>query len=345
VYDIISKGKMVANLPTINGRYATAGEAISDGDTLYASAEGLLSVRFCSIDTPEMGLPLNKNDVFEDRYYPTEDFEDYLKDPFNRKYPNSDEFIRALGEDFVENYIKPKLKDKPGINHKTYAEKAREGLKRLVEDDIRQSINFGKDYKFEIEFPYEAFDRFGRFLGWVKRFESKEEFAKRIVPYNDSIVGKGLAFPYFIWPNLSISKRDYNLQQLVPYKEDFKEWILQDPKIKNIRDLAQKAREKRLGVFSTENKDLLMPFELRFLVERNYSISDNLPVSFVKQEDGDDRSHKRPLFRYVINMSKHDNPVLMKPNQYHKIENFEDRLFIPPEYVSLFKDKGYEIQS
>jgi endonuclease YncB( thermonuclease family) len=345
MYDIIDKGKMVANLPTINGRYATAGEAISDGDTINASAEGLLQVRFCSIDTPEMGLQVNKNDAFKEKdYLATEKFEEYLKDPFNRKYANSGEFARALGEDFVDKYLKPKLHENTAINHKTYAEKAREELRRLIEDDIRLSAQFGKDYyKFQIEFPYDVLDRYSRFLGWVKRFESNPQFAKDIVPYNDTMLEKGLAFPYLIWPNLSASKRDYNLQQLVPPKNDFEELVLEDDRIKTVRKLTEKARKQRRGIFGTED-ELLLPFELRFLVERNYGITDGVPISSIRHEDSDDRASKKPLFRYVIDLSKSDKPVLMKPNQYYNIKNYEDRLFIPPEFVPLFREKGYEMQ-
>jgi endonuclease YncB( thermonuclease family) len=349
VFEIIDvkKGRMVANLPTINGRYATAGEAVSDGDTINAATEGLLQVRFCSIDTPEMGLTVFKNDVFgQSGYRPTEKFEEYLIDPFDKKYANSDDFSKALGENFIHEYLGRKLHENTAINHKIYAEKAREELRKLIEDDIRLSAQFGKDYyRFQIEFPYEVLDRYGRFLGWVKRFEYEERFAKGIIPYNDSMVEKGMAFPYLIWPSLSTSKRDYNLQQLVPSKDDFKELIVEDDRIKTIRLLAEKARKKKLGIFGLKNSDeLLLPFELRFLVERNYGTTDDLPVSSITHEDSNDRSHKKPLFRYVINLSKSDNPVLMKPNQYYKIKNYEDRLFIPPEYVPLFREKGYEIE-
>jgi hypothetical protein len=88
----------------------------------------------------------------------------------------------------------------------------------------------------------------------------------------------------------------------------------------------------------------LLPFELRFLVERNYGRTNDIPVLSIRREDSDDRARKKPLLRYVIDLSIPDKPVLMKPNQYYRIKNYEDRLFIPPEFVPLFREKGYDIQ-
>jgi hypothetical protein len=59
----------------------------------------------------------------------------------------------------------------------------------------------------------------------------------------------------------------------------------------------------------------------------------------------DNHSVITPLFRYVIDLKKFEdtsNITLMKPNEYYKIDKVEDRLFIPPEYVPLFKEKGIE---
>lgn len=64
---------------------------------------------------------------------------------------------------------------------------------------------------------------------------------------------KGLAFPYLIWPNLSASKRDYNLRQLVPPKNDFEELILEDDRIKTVCKLTEKAQKQRREIFGTED--------------------------------------------------------------------------------------------
>ncbi len=78
-------------------RSAVAGETITDGDTIFGSAEGYLSIRFCNIDTAEKGLSAD-NDAFKKRYYRTDEFAKYLENPFDKDFENSDEFYRALGE-------------------------------------------------------------------------------------------------------------------------------------------------------------------------------------------------------------------------------------------------------
>lgn len=60
----------------------------------------------------------------------------------------------------------------------------------------------------------------------------------------------------------------------------------------------------------------LFPFELRFIAER------------------------RPPFRWVIDLRGEDD-VLLPPQTYHTISHPEDRLFVPPEFVPLFVERGW----
>jgi hypothetical protein len=39
----------------------------------------------------------------------------------------------------------------------------------------------------------------------------------------------------------------------------------------------------------------------------------------------------------MIDLSKAEDPVLLKPSEYYKIEEIEDRLFIPDPHVPFFK--------
>jgi hypothetical protein len=80
--------------------------------------------------------------------------------------------------------------------------------------------------------------------------------------------------------------------------------------------MLKKPRESHLGIFDLNNPLKLLTFELRYLCRR------------------------QPLDRYAIDLSS-DRPKLLKPTQYYTIKNLEDRLFIPEEYVPLFK-AGYE---
>lgn len=339
MFELIKGDNMVINLPIVNGRSAIAGEAITDGDTLYGSAEGYLSIRFCNIDTPEKGLSAD-NDAFKKRYYRTDEFTEYLENPFDKKYENSDEFYKALGKDLVENHIQKKLGSDTAINHKKYADTAREILRELVEEEIGLRIRNGENFRFEAFFSLEILDRYGRFLAWVKTHNPKFT-SKSFKSYNEIILEKGMAIPYLIWPNISIHKRDYTLRQMVPSPDDFEEWIINDPNIKTVRRLTAEARKKQIGIFSNKDPLILNPFELRYLIERNYGQTDDTPLVNLTTEGIDDRSYKKPVFRYVINLSKPNAPKLIPPDRYFEIEKEEDRLFIPPEYVPLFREKGY----
>ena len=83
--------------------------------------------------------------------------------------------------------------------------------------------------------------------------------------------------------------------------------------VKFIKD----ARDNHQGIFENNNSLMLIPFELRFL------------------------SRRCEPSRYVLDLSKND-AKLLKPTDYHKIKNPEDRLFIPNQFVPLFEYKNYE---
>lgn len=180
---ILDNGSMVINFPYFNGRIATARESIHDGDTLYGVTSGIVSIRFTGIDTPEVGynLPTIKEDDLDEHqaklyfeYRPIEDFIDYLTDPFDKKYFDSNNFLQALGEDVVHNHLRKVLNEQTALNHKFHADRAREKLIQLIEDDIGYSISSGKEFKFYIAFNHEILDRFGRFLGWIHRYEDSD---------------------------------------------------------------------------------------------------------------------------------------------------------------------------
>jgi hypothetical protein len=52
-----------------------------------------------------------------------------------------------LEEEYVEKWLRLKLKITTSKNHYDHAELARERLRRLIENDIGRSIVSGKDFK------------------------------------------------------------------------------------------------------------------------------------------------------------------------------------------------------
>jgi hypothetical protein len=156
----------------------------------------------------------------------------------------------------------------------------------------------------------------------------------------------GYAIPYFIWPNILPFRREYSIIQSLPDKENFQNCIEDDFRLRDARMYTKQARDKGIGIFESNNSLMLQPFELRFLADR-YTGLFNEPISCKNNENKkitNQRTSKKPLHRYVIDLSKLEDPILRKPDQYYKI-TIEDRLFIDEHFVPLFTEKGYEIES
>lgn len=92
-------------------------------------------------------------------------------------------------------------------------------------------------------------------------------------------------------------------------------------KLSRARKFVCDAREKHIGIFERNEPLKLLPFELRYLFRR------------------------QAPDRYVIDMSSSSShPILLKPTEYWRISNEEDRLFVDKHFVPLFEKKGYDVQ-
>jgi hypothetical protein len=105
----------------------------------------------------------------------------------------------------------------------------------------------------------------------------------------------------------------------MPPPEELRDSVEGDPALSQAREFAPEARTQHLGIFEEDSVLLLMPFELRYL------------------------SRRRTPSRYVLDLSKAE-AKLLKPSDYHKVENLEDRLFIPSHFVPLLNEQAYEIR-
>lgn len=83
------------------------------------------------------------------------------------------------------------------------------------------------------------------------------------------------------------------------------------------RSWVRQARDQKLGIWDSNKPLRLQPSELRFLARRS------------------------PPDRWVIDLSAGDDQ-LHQPQLYYCIRNPEDRLFVPEQYVPLFKEKGWK---
>jgi endonuclease YncB( thermonuclease family) len=306
-------------LPKHGDRTATVKEAVHDGDTITVEADGTFSIRFLGVDTPEVSFTFPKlpGDRRSGSFRSILEFEEYLSNPFNiHQYPDSKRYSKELGAGLL-NYLKPKLNSNTALNHHKYAIAAQRELENIVELDLRQRVYEGENFRFFMAFAYEVMDRYGRFLCYVDRDNKPSELEGRLT-YNERILQSGLASPYFIWPNINPFRRQKSLVEAVPLATKFKEFINRDERFKLARKFVSDARKSHIGIFDTQDRLLLLPFELRYLARR-------------KAPD-----------RYVLDMSK-DRPKILKPTDYHLIPNEEDRLFIDEQFVPLFEKKGYQV--
>lgn len=204
---------------------------------------GYFNIRFLGADSAEVSIDYPqglKPEGLPRRYkWPrVEEHSEYLKDPFD--YHGSDKFIKSLG-DGLFNYLKKKMTSKTAHNHQLHADKAAEELRKQIKDDMEKyqpnhnsnnndNNNDNDKFKFFLAFAHELMDRYGRFLGYIDRKKTKEERKKDNLTYNEIMLQKGLASPYFIWPNINPFIKIESLTKAIYPPEKFKEKIDSDNK-------------------------------------------------------------------------------------------------------------------
>lgn len=292
---------------------ASVKQAIYDGDTINIEADGNIGIRFLGIDTPEKGCRYPGKETFINI---DPHFVDYLKDPFSSQYSDSTEFKNALSPGLLD-YLQGKLGADCAENHFAHAKDAKDELEAMISRDV-ESTGTADDFRFFMAFSYEIMDRYGRLLCWLHQDLPRDQRGDRI-SYNEEMLKTGKAAPYFIFPNINPFRRKPLLES-IPDPSNFKRYVEEeDPSLPQARQNVKDARAQHLGIFDEDDPLMLMPFELRYLARR-----------------------EAPK-RYVIDLNA-DDPVLLKPTNYYQIPNSEDRLFINPEHVPLFREREYIIQ-
>ena len=304
---------------------------VHDGDTVTVRAAspdpeemtGNFGVRFLGIDTPEVSLPLPGRTGFTPIGH--EEWKRFLADPFSEQWPP---FEPPLDPGLLE-YLRTKVGENAAANHHAHAEKAEEALEREMEDDLRVLGKTPETFRFFLSFAHEVMDRYGRFLGYLNRFQPDENDPEpRPRSYNERLLEAGVANPYFIWPNVDPFRAPSSLAAAVPEPGTASQLASGDNALAEARAWVRAAREAETGVFSEDDPLLLEAFEVRFL-SRQSTI----------ENDRGEREVRRPPDRWVIDLSKEDD-ALLPPQHYHTIPFPEDRLFVPSEYVPLFVEHG-----
>jgi hypothetical protein len=284
----------------------TPKQAVHDGDTIFARALSNISLRFLGVDAPEVSFLLPGSDVFT--RIDAAAWASLLEHPF------AGWNAEALLTRGLMDALAPRLGPKTALNHYKHADAAHRGLEKLVGDDVKTFAGGDREkFSFFLRYAHEALDRYGRLLAYVNADVARK--SDRPLAYNERMLEAGLASPYFIWPNLEPFKQQARRLDAGPAPADVPA-LADRESLGRARRWVKAARDKHVGIFDVADPLLLQPFELRFLAQR------------------------RAPERWVVDLTG-VNGKLIEPTKYHLVPNAEDRLFVPDEYVPLFRMKGW----
>jgi endonuclease YncB( thermonuclease family) len=291
------------------GEPGSVAQEVHDGDTVHVRTIGNLAMRFLGIDTPEVSFTLPNSSQFRSIRDPA--WEAFLADPFAPELSplNLDGGLRAN--------LATRLGAGTATNHADHAAAAHRALEKEIQDDMNARGLAKEDVQFFAAFTREIVDRYGRLLGWLN---INDQSASRPADYNSRVLEKGLATPYFIWPNVDPWRSRGSLIDAARPPVQFRQEANGPGKLRDARNAVAQARADGKGIFDTDDPLRIHAFELRFLAQR------------------------RAPDRWVIDLGSNDS-MLLKPQNYHTIANVEDRLFIPGDHVPLFERAGWQTES
>jgi endonuclease YncB( thermonuclease family) len=286
----------------------SVGQQVHDGDTVNVRAIGNLAIRFLGIDTPEVSFTLPGSNQFRSIADPA--WETFLSDPFAVGLPplHLDAALKAN--------LQARLGPGAATNHARHAAAAHRTLEQEIQDDMNARGLTKEDVQFFAAFTREIADRYGRLLAWLN---ISDQSANRPLDYNMRMLEKGLATPYFIWPNVDPWRSRDSLLEAAKAPAPFRQEANGPGKLRAARNAIAQARANGNGIFDASDPLRVHAFELRFLAQR------------------------RVPDRWVIDLSS-NAPTLLQPENYHTVANVEDRLFVPKDYVPLFERVGWQRQ-
>ncbi len=288
-------------------------QIVHDGDTVSLNASLNFSTRFLGIDTAEVSFNI-RNDSFISLSNP-QWTQFFVSGDWKNNFP----VTPAL-----RNHLIMRIGDGTKIapNHDKHAKNATKALEALIQADLDATGKTKDNFEFFTSFGYEFLDVYGRLLCYLTADEKNFNPPQRKLSYNEFQLANGMAVPYFIYPNIQpfLSIQPFEKENSKPI--GFWKNINGAKKLQAARKAVSDARTAKLGIFEAVDPLLLLPYELRFIAR--------------KDTHGPDR--------FVIDLGQNGNNVILKPEKYFKISNYEDRLFIPKEFVPLFTTNGWVVQ-
>lgn len=291
------------------GQPQTLNTSIPDGDTIGLHFEGSGSVRFLGIDTPEKNFALPGSTA--QRRLDSAEWEAYLTDPFQAG-------TFGLSAELIAN-LRTRLGAGAATNHRFHGDRAEQSLLNLAQADMTALGQNLTTFGYFLSFSFETFDSFGRFLAFINRNQPNATTpSPRPLSYNERQLENGAALPFFIWPNIA-PFRQASILNAVFAPGTASQIANASADLRRARDFVRQARINHLGVFQAANPLRLEAFEVRYLGRR-----------------------EAPN-RAVIDLSRNDD-VILQPQNYFRIPQAEDRLFIPPHFVPLFVSRGWRLE-
>ena len=294
-----------------DGQPQSLDSSIADGDTIGFHLSGNGSLRFLGVDTPEKNFQLPGSQA--SRRLDSAEWEAYLTDPF----------LPGLGSYHLDagliEYLRGRVGPGAGINHRFHGERAEQALIEQVQADMDALGQNPDTFGYFFAFSHEVFDAYGRFLAFMNRNQPNANTPNpRPLSYNERQLEKGVALPYFIWPNIA-PFREKSLLDAVFAPGMAKRVAESNIDLSRARNFVRQARANKIGIFNSDNPLRLEAFEVRYLGRRE------IPN------------------RAVIDLSR-DDDVILQAQHYFRIPNAEDRLYIPPAFVPLFVTRGWRLE-
>ena len=323
IFNANQAGTLVHSIGTLANRSGNPGsieQAVVDGDTLRVQLPGGQGLRFLGCDTPEkkIAFPLTPAEVAAGKkqgpflQLDNARWDDFLDSAFDKTKWGA--FRPALPAS-LRAHLEGRMRDDAARNHWTHAKAATEALQKLVRQDAAERQLANSDVKLFIAYAHEVLDRYGRPLVFANIDERTA--SKRPPTYNERMIATGRAAPLYIWPNID-PFRGMKVTDAAMPPQEFRRHVARSGSLQASCRAAAEARAAGEGIYAAANPLQLLAFELRFLAGR------------------------RAPDRWVIDLSADDDdPHLIPSDRYFEVPRLEDRLFIPAEYVPLFKAKGW----
>lgn len=143
-------------------------QQVHDGDTLVVRAEGNFGVRMLGIDAAEISFSLPGSKAYTPIH--KAEWGEFLDNPFAARWKQFDPPL----PNGLKASLRARCKPNTAANHDMHAQKAQQALEAMILADMETLQQDKRTFRLFIVFCNEVMDRYGRFLGFISRFQESE---------------------------------------------------------------------------------------------------------------------------------------------------------------------------